>query len=78
MAKVCQITGKKVMVGNNVSHANNRTRRTFKPNLFTKKFYVPSEDAWVDLKVSASGLRIIDKLGIEGAIEYARKKGLIA
>ncbi|TWP24221.1 50S ribosomal protein L28 [Apibacter muscae] len=77
MARICQITGKRAMVGNNVSHANNKTKRRFEINLMEKKFYIPSEDAWVILKVSAHGLRIIDKIGIEEAVARARKEGLI-
>lgn len=77
MARVCQITGKRAMVGNNVSHANNKTKRRFEINLIEKKFYLPSEDMWIFLKVSAHGLRIIDKIGIEEAISRARKQGLI-
>ena len=63
MAKICQVTGKKPMSGNNVSHAHNKTRRRFLPNLQTKKFWVESENKWVRLRVSAKGLRIIDKNG---------------
>jgi large subunit ribosomal protein L28 len=77
MARICQITGKRAMVGNNVSHANNKTKRRFEINLMEKKFYLPSEDTWVFLKVSAHGLRIIDKIGIEEAVARARKQGLI-
>lgn len=77
MSKICQITGKKVMVGNNVSHAKNRTRRTFLPNLFDKKFYVASEDKYVSLRVSASGIRIIDKVGVEAAMKEAKSKGFL-
>jgi large subunit ribosomal protein L28 len=65
MAKVCQITGKKPMSGNNVSHANNKTKRRFLPNLQTHRFYVPSLKKFVRLRVSAKGMRIIDKKGIE-------------
>ncbi len=75
MANICQITGKKAMSGNNVSHAMNRTRRKFKPNLQVKKFFVPTEDKWVTLKVSASGIRNINKVGIESAIKQATEKG---
>ncbi|MCT6869827.1 50S ribosomal protein L28 [Apibacter sp.] len=77
MARICQITGKRAMVGNNVSHANNKTKRRFEINLMEKKFYLPSEDTWIFLKVSAHGLRIIDKIGIEEAVARARKQGLI-
>ena len=59
MSRVCQITGKKVMSGNNVSHAKNRTKRKFYPNLHVKKFYIPEEDKWITLKVSANALRTI-------------------
>jgi large subunit ribosomal protein L28 len=77
MSKVCQITGKKVMVGNNVSHSNIKTKRTFLPNLFKKRFYLPSTDEWVTLKVSANGLRTINKNGVEAAIKTAKAKGFL-
>ncbi|MCT4614351.1 MAG: 50S ribosomal protein L28 [Marinifilaceae bacterium] len=77
MSRVCQITGKKVMVGNNVSHSKRRTKRKFYPNLFTKKFYLPEEDRWVDLKVSAAGIRTINKLGLKNALLKAQEKGFI-
>lgn len=77
MARVCQITGKKVMVGNNVSHSNRKTKRKFLPNLFVKKFYVPEDDVWVTLKVSAAGLRTINKLGVKAAMLNAKEKGFI-
>ena len=77
MSKVCQITGKKVMVGNNVSHALNRTKRTFEPNLFDKKFFVPSTNEWVKLRVSKAGLREIDKKGIEVALKEAKAAGFL-
>ncbi len=64
MARVCDLTGKKMMVGNKVSHSNVKTKRRFYPNLQTKKFYIPEEDAWVVLKVSASAIRTINKKGI--------------
>lgn len=75
MARVCQITGKKVMVGNNVSHSKRRTKRRFYPNLQTKRFYIAEEDKWVTLKVSAAGLRNIDKKGVTACIKEAREKG---
>lgn len=78
MSQVCQITGKKVLVGNNVSHSKRRTKRKFYPNLFSKKFYLPEEDRWVTLKVSAAGLRTINKKGLNTAIKEAQEKGLIA
>ena len=77
MARVCQITGKKVMVGNNVSHSKRRTRRKFYPNLFDKRFYLPEEDRWIKLRVSASGIRIINKKGLKNALEEAVEKGFI-
>lgn len=76
MSKVCDITGKKVMVGNKVSHSNRKTKRTFLPNLFKKKFYLASEDRWITLRVSANGLRTIDKKGIEAALADAKALGL--
>lgn len=66
------------MVGNNVSHSKRRTKRRFNINLFQKKFYLPEEDRWVNLKVSASGLRLINKVGIQAAIKSAQEKGFIA
>ncbi|MGF7140529.1 50S ribosomal protein L28 [Roseimarinus sediminis] len=78
MSKVCQITGKKVMVGNNVSHSKRRTKRKFYPNLFAKKFYLPEEDRWITLKVSAAGIRTINKVGLAAALKGAREKGLVA
>ena len=77
MSRVCQITGKSVMVGNNVSHSKRRTKRRFYPNLFVKKFYLPEEDRWVELKVSAAGVRLINKLGLKGALTKAQEKGFI-
>ena len=77
MSKICQITGKKAMVGNNVSHSLRRTKRTFDVNLFTKKFYYPAEDCWVLLKVSGAGLRIINRIGIDAAIRQAVEKGYL-
>lgn len=75
MSKICQITGKKVITGNKVSHSNKRTRRTFEPNLQIKKFFVPEMDEWVTLKVSAAGLRTINKKGIYNAMVEASEKG---
>lgn len=75
MANVCQITGKKMMVGNHVSHANNRTKRRFYPNLQKKKFFIPEEEKYVTLKVSAAGIRTINKKGITAAIREAKEKG---
>ncbi len=78
MSKICQITGKKSLVGNNVSHSKRRTKRRFDPNLFNKKFYLPEEDRWVSLKLSASGLRLINKVGVKSALESAKKNGYIS
>ncbi|HEY8521446.1 MAG TPA: 50S ribosomal protein L28 [Gammaproteobacteria bacterium] len=75
MSKVCQVTGKRPMVGNNVSHANNKTRRRFLPNLHTQRFWLESERRWVTLKVSRQGLRVIDKLGIEQVVKDLRARG---
>jgi len=77
MSRVCQITGKSVMVGNNVSHSNRKTKRTFRPNLITKKFYIPEEDQFITLKVSTSALRTINKKGISACVKEARAKGYI-
>ena len=77
MSKVCQITGKKVVVGNNVSHSKRRTKRKFYPNLFDKKFYLEEEKRWVTLKISAAGIRIINKKGLRAALEGAREEGYI-
>jgi len=77
MSRVCQITGKKVMVGNNVSHSKRRTKRKFLPNLFKKKFYLPEEDRWISLTVSANGIRTINKNGLNASIIAAKGKGLI-
>ncbi|NJM94879.1 MAG: 50S ribosomal protein L28 [Cytophagales bacterium] len=77
MSKVCQLTGKRPRVGNNVSHANNKTKRWFNPNLHTKRFYIPEENRWIEMKVSASGLRTINKLGITVALKKANIKGTL-
>ena len=75
MSQVCQVTGKRPMTGNNVSHAQNKTRRRFSPNLHTHRFWVESENRFVKLKVSSKGMRIIDKLGIETVLADLRKDG---
>ena len=75
MARVCQVTGKGTTFGNNVSHANNRTRRTFIPNLHYRKFWVESENRWVRLRISARGIRIIDKKGIDEVLKDLRARG---
>lgn len=77
MARVCQITGKKVITGNNVSHSKRRTKRKFYPNLFDKRFYLPEEDRWVKLRVSASGMRTITKKGLKIALDEAIQKGFM-
>jgi large subunit ribosomal protein L28 len=75
MSRVCQVTGKKPVTGNNVSHAHNKTRRRFLPNLHTHKFWVEAENRWVKLRVSTKGMRIIDKNGIEAVLADMRKRG---
>ena len=75
MSKVCDITGKRPQVGNNVSHANNKTKRRFNPNLQKKRFYIPEEDKWITLKVSTSAIRTINKNGITAVLKKARKNG---
>ena len=75
MSKICQITGKKAMIGNNVSHSLRRTKRHFDVNLFTKKFYYVEEDCWIALNVSAAGLRIINRIGLDAALKQAVNKG---
>ena len=77
MSKICQITGKKAMGGCNVSHSKRHTKRTFDVNLFTKKFYWVEQDMWISLKISAAGLRTINKNGLESAIKDAAKKGYL-
>ncbi len=77
MSRVCQVTGKKVMVGNNVSHSKRRTKRKFLPNLFKKKFYLPEEDRWISLTVSANGIRTINKIGLNAALKSAKESGII-
>ncbi len=76
MSRVCEITGKRPAVGNRVSHANNKRRRRFLPNLHTQRFWVESERRWVSLRISTNGLRTIEKLGIETVIARMRAKGV--
>jgi large subunit ribosomal protein L28 len=78
MSKICQVTGRKVMNGNNVSHSKRRTKRKFYPNLFDKKYYLPDEKRWITLKISAAGIRLINKKGIHNVLKEAREKGFIA
>jgi len=77
MSRVCELTGKKAMVGNNVSHALNRTKRKFDANLIKKRFYIPEEDKWITLKVSTSALKNINKKGISAVLKEAREKGFL-
>jgi large subunit ribosomal protein L28 len=75
MSRICQVTGKGRIVGHNVSHANNKTKRIFNPNLHVRRFWVESENRWVRLKVSGHGLRTIDKNGIDAVLAEMRKRG---
>lgn len=75
MSRVCELTGKKAMVGNNVSHALNRTKRKFDANLIKKRFYIPEEDKWITLKISTSALKNINKNGISAVLKEAKEKG---
>jgi large subunit ribosomal protein L28 len=77
MSKICQVTGKKAIVGNNVSHSKRRTKRKFYPNLFEKRYYIPEEKKWISLKISAAGIRLIDKKGLTSALKEAKEKGYI-
>ncbi len=77
MSNICELTGKRVMSGNNVSHSHKKTRRKFYPNLLVKKFYIAEEDKWITLKISTSALRTINKKGIYPCIKEARKKGYL-
>ncbi len=75
MSRVCQVTGKRPIVGNNVSHANNKTKRRFNPNLQRHKFWVESENRWIRLRITTSGMRVIDKKGIDAVLVEMRKRG---
>lgn len=75
MSRVCQVTGKRTVMGNNVSHAMNKTRRRFLPNIQTHRFWVDSENRWVRLRVSAKGMRVIDKKGIDAVLAEIRHRG---
>ncbi len=77
MSRVCELTGKKAMFGNNVSHAMNKTRRRFNVNLLKKRFYLPEEDKWITIKVAASTLKTINKKGITAVVKEAREKGYL-
>jgi large subunit ribosomal protein L28 len=76
MSKICQISGKKVQFGNNVSKAINKTKRRFNANIISKKFYIPEEDKWISLKVSTSVLKTINKKGITAVLKEARSRGV--
>lgn len=75
MSRVCQITGKKRIVGNRVSHSNVKTKRVFEPNLLKKRFYLPDDKRWITLQISAAGMRTISKIGIQEALKKAKAKG---
>lgn len=77
MSRVCQVTGKRMMVGNHVSHSNRKTKRKFYPNLITKRFFIPEENQYITLKISANGLRTINKKGISAVLKEAREKGFL-
>jgi len=78
MARVCQVTGKAPMEGNNVSHANNKTKRRFLPNLQSRRFWVESENRWIRLRVTTNAIRTIDKLGIDAVLVDLRARGEVA
>jgi large subunit ribosomal protein L28 len=78
MSKVCQITCKHVITGNSVSHSNHKTKRTFAPNLQDRRYYIPEEKKWVSLRVSAAGMRTINKVGIGEAMKRAKAKGFLS
>ncbi len=75
MSRVCELTGKRMMVGNNVSHSKRRTKRRFYPNLIKKRLFVPEEGKWVSMKISTSALKTINRIGISAAIKQAKEKG---
>jgi large subunit ribosomal protein L28 len=75
MSKVCQVTGRRPVSGNNVSHSHRKTKRRFEPNIQSRRFWVPSEKRWIRLKVSVKGMRIIDKVGIERVLADMRARG---
>ena len=78
MSKVCEISGKRPQVGNNVSHAKNKTKRRFNPNLQKKRFYIPEEDKWITLKVSSTALKTINKNGVLATMKKAKAKGTLS
>ncbi|MCD4680820.1 MAG: 50S ribosomal protein L28 [Bacteroidales bacterium] len=77
MSRICELTGKRMMVGNKVSHSHSKTRRRFYPNLQTKKFFIPEEDKWITLTLSTTALRTINKKGISACLKEAREKGIL-
>ena len=77
MSHICQITGKRTLVGNNVSHANNKRKRVFLPNLMKKRFFLPEENKWITLKVSPQGMKNISKNGLLACLKISREKGLV-
>jgi len=77
MSRICELTGKKGMIGNNVSHSLNRTKRKFNANLIKKRFYIAEEDKWITLKISTSALKTINRIGISAALKDARSKGFL-
>ncbi|MFD2891552.1 50S ribosomal protein L28 [Flavobacterium chuncheonense] len=77
MSRVCELTGKRAMVGNNVSHAMNKTKRKFSVNLVKKRFYIPEEDRWVTLKISTAALKTINKNGIAAVLKQAKANGIV-
>jgi large subunit ribosomal protein L28 len=77
MSRICQVTGKQAMNGNNVSHSKRRTKRKFYPNLFEKKYFITEENRWISLKISAAGIRLINKKGLTVALKEAKEKGYI-
>jgi len=76
MSRICELTGKKMMVGNNVSHSKRRTKRQFKPNIIVKRFFIPEEDKWVTLKLSAKAMKTINKIGVYAALKRSREAGI--
>ncbi len=77
MSQICQLTGKKAISGNSVSHSNRKTKRTFNPNLQVKKFFIPEENKWITLKVSTEAIRTISKKGISACLKEAKEKGFL-
>ena len=75
MSRICELTGKKMMTGNNVSHSKRRTKRQFQPNIIVKRFFIPEEDKWVTLKLSAKAMKTINKIGVSAALKRSREAG---